>query len=216
MHCFLPFTVRAISHKFSDTPGIAAGQPLQESEGRYAAYSQQRGPGRLIPDLHKCGILPAVDGAQRLASAAAPAGGGVGRGAQRKPHQVGQRRAVWQRSGCSSAGAAAARCPHAPAAAAGRIRAGGLWVLPCGLRCIACHANCSPPRWKERAPLFGDPLPIQQVWEAADEVRPLFANIDRMVHANLKRVQQAMRRQRIGPHHFAGSTGVGAAAGPAA
>ncbi len=40
-----------------------------------------------------------------------------------------------------------------------------------------------------------------------EEVRPLFADIDRMVHANLKRVQQAMRRQRIGPHHFAGSTG---------
>ncbi|KAL4419832.1 hypothetical protein ABPG75_006930 [Micractinium tetrahymenae] len=47
------------------------------------------------------------------------------------------------------------------------------------------------------------------VWEAAEEVRPLFADIDRMVHANLKRVQQAMRRQRIGPHHFAGSTGYG-------
>lgn len=117
-----------------------------------------------------------------------------------------------------------------------------------------------------------------QVWEAADEVRPLFAEIDRMVHANIKRVQQvrtssacravcmhyacatackhqadaagkcwcnaaesgglfcmadaalqhympelsqslcltlpllfcapqAMRRHRIGPHHFAGSTG---------
>lgn len=47
------------------------------------------------------------------------------------------------------------------------------------------------------------------VWSAADEVRPLFADIDRMVYENQKRVQQAMRRQRIGPHHFAGSTGYG-------
>lgn len=47
------------------------------------------------------------------------------------------------------------------------------------------------------------------VWAAADAARPLFADIDRLVHANISRVQQAMRRQRIGPHHFAGSTGYG-------
>jgi cystathionine beta-lyase family protein involved in aluminum resistance len=47
------------------------------------------------------------------------------------------------------------------------------------------------------------------VWAAAADARPLFDGIDRMVHANLKRVQQAMRRHRIGPHHFAGSTGYG-------
>ena len=49
--------------------------------------------------------------------------------------------------------------------------------------------------------------PLLQVWSAADEVRPLFNDIDRMVYTNLKRVQQAMRRHRIGPHHFSGSTG---------
>ncbi len=50
-------------------------------------------------------------------------------------------------------------------------------------------------------------LLLAQVWAAAEDVRPLFADIDRMVHNNLMRVQQAMRRQRIGPHHFSGSTG---------
>ncbi len=48
-----------------------------------------------------------------------------------------------------------------------------------------------------------------QVWDCAAEVRPLFADIDRLVHHNLKRVQQAFRRARIAPHHFAGSTGYG-------
>lgn len=47
------------------------------------------------------------------------------------------------------------------------------------------------------------------VWSAADDGRSLFADIDRLVHTNLRRVQQAMRRHRIGPHHFAGSTGYG-------
>ena len=50
-------------------------------------------------------------------------------------------------------------------------------------------------------------LPSLQVWSAADDGRSLFADIDRLVHTNLRRVQQAMRRHRIGPHHFAGSTG---------
>lgn len=31
---------------------------------------------------------------------------------------------------------------------------------------------------------------LTQVWEAAEDVRPLFAEIDRMVHTNIKRVQQ--------------------------
>ena len=52
-----------------------------------------------------------------------------------------------------------------------------------------------------------------QVWSAVEEVRPLFADIDRMVYANSKRLQAAMRRQRIGPHHFAGSTGAGGRGG---
>lgn len=37
----------------------------------------------------------------------------------------------------------------------------------------------------------------------------MFASIDRSICANLARVQRAFRRQRIGPHHFQGSTGYG-------
>ncbi len=33
--------------------------------------------------------------------------------------------------------------------------------------------------------------------------------MDRRVAANLARVQAAFRRARVGPHHFAGSTGYG-------
>jgi cystathionine beta-lyase family protein involved in aluminum resistance len=33
--------------------------------------------------------------------------------------------------------------------------------------------------------------------------------VDRRVAANLARVQAAFRRARVGPHHFAGSTGYG-------
>ena len=37
----------------------------------------------------------------------------------------------------------------------------------------------------------------------------MFAQIDRRVAANLRKVQAAFRDERIGPHHFAGSTGYG-------
>ena len=37
----------------------------------------------------------------------------------------------------------------------------------------------------------------------------MFAGIDQLVGSNLRRVQAAMRRARIGPHHFTGSTGYG-------
>lgn len=47
------------------------------------------------------------------------------------------------------------------------------------------------------------------VWEAAEAVRPQFAAIDSLVHANISRVQAAFRAARVGPHHFAGSTGYG-------
>ena len=49
-----------------------------------------------------------------------------------------------------------------------------------------------------------------RVWAAAERLQPLFAAIDReLVSPNLRRVQRAMAAARVGPHHFAGSTGYG-------
>ena len=48
-----------------------------------------------------------------------------------------------------------------------------------------------------------------QVWDAASDLAPDFQHIDLMVAHNLRRVQNAMRSARLGPHHFAGSTGYG-------
>ena len=50
---------------------------------------------------------------------------------------------------------------------------------------------------------------ISLVWQCAEHVRPQFAQIDALVHHNIARVQRAFRANRIGPHHFAGSTGYG-------
>lgn len=47
------------------------------------------------------------------------------------------------------------------------------------------------------------------VWQASQDLQPIFAGIDQLVGQNLRRVQSAMRRHRIGPHHFSGSTGYG-------
>lgn len=47
------------------------------------------------------------------------------------------------------------------------------------------------------------------VWQASQNLQPIFAGIDQLVGRNLRRVQTAMRRHRIGPHHFSGSTGYG-------
>jgi len=47
------------------------------------------------------------------------------------------------------------------------------------------------------------------VWGAASALTPHFSAVDRLVAANLRRVQGAFRNARIGPHHFAGSTGYG-------
>ena len=48
-----------------------------------------------------------------------------------------------------------------------------------------------------------------QVWQASQDLQPRFAGIDQLVGQNLRRVQAAMQRHRIGPHHFSGSTGYG-------
>ncbi|KAL0033631.1 hypothetical protein WJX79_008788 [Trebouxia sp. C0005] len=47
------------------------------------------------------------------------------------------------------------------------------------------------------------------VWQASQDLQPTFAGIDQLVGQNLRRVQAAMQRHRIGPHHFSGSTGYG-------
>ena len=46
----------------------------------------------------------------------------------------------------------------------------------------------------------------EQVSQALADLQPNFAQIDRLVGANLRRVQAAMRQQRLGPHHFAGQS----------
>lgn len=51
--------------------------------------------------------------------------------------------------------------------------------------------------------------PSELVWESVEACRPLFDSIDRLVYGNIARVQQAFKNARIGPHHFAGSTGYG-------
>lgn len=48
-----------------------------------------------------------------------------------------------------------------------------------------------------------------QVWTCATELQPLFGAIDARVAVNLARVQAAFKQNRIGPHHFQGSTGYG-------
>ena len=50
---------------------------------------------------------------------------------------------------------------------------------------------------------------MAQVWQASQDLQPIFAGIDQLIGQNLRRVQSAMRRHRIGPHHFSGSTGYG-------
>lgn len=50
---------------------------------------------------------------------------------------------------------------------------------------------------------------MTQVWQASQDIQPIFAGIDQLVGQNIRRVQSAMQRQRIGPHHFSGSTGYG-------
>ena len=59
------------------------------------------------------------------------------------------------------------------------------------------------------APLSSALAHTAQVQQCASELQPVFADIDALVGAGLRRVQAAFRRARIGPHHFGGSTGYG-------
>lgn len=47
------------------------------------------------------------------------------------------------------------------------------------------------------------------VWDAALSCQSQFNEIDKLIAHNTARVQRAFRENRIGPHHFAGSTGYG-------
>ena len=50
---------------------------------------------------------------------------------------------------------------------------------------------------------------MKQVWQSSQDLQPIFVGIDQLISQNLRRVQAAMQRHRIGPHHFSGSTGYG-------
>ncbi len=52
---------------------------------------------------------------------------------------------------------------------------------------------------------------ISQTWlnEAEQALSPIFSKIDAQVKENLKRILQAFRDYRVGPHHFAGVSGYG-------
>ena len=63
--------------------------------------------------------------------------------------------------------------------------------------------QCTPDTW------LGVFLASQQVWAAGSELAVEFADIDRLVGANLRRVQAAFAAARVAPHHFAGSSGYG-------
>lgn len=47
------------------------------------------------------------------------------------------------------------------------------------------------------------------IWQCAGRLAPRFMEIDRLISANIARVQRAYAEERIGPHHFQGSTGYG-------
>ncbi|PNW82969.1 hypothetical protein CHLRE_06g301650v5 [Chlamydomonas reinhardtii] len=49
----------------------------------------------------------------------------------------------------------------------------------------------------------------EQIWDCAQDLAPVFTEVDRLVAANVRKVQKAFRDHRIGPHHFQGSTGYG-------
>lgn len=81
------------------------------------------------------------------------------------------------------------------------------WTAPSvTLEGSAATATLAPPA---SAPSTA-PLDVSKlVWQAAEASRPEFDAIDRLVHANLSRVQAAFKTARVGPHHFCGSTGYG-------
>lgn len=50
---------------------------------------------------------------------------------------------------------------------------------------------------------------MQEVLDATEVLYSAFLNVDCAAAVNLQRVQAAMSEERVGPHHFAGSTGYG-------
>jgi cystathionine beta-lyase family protein involved in aluminum resistance len=61
----------------------------------------------------------------------------------------------------------------------------------------------------DNASISSQQSPSELVWGAAEAARPQFNAIDALVHSNISRVQKAFQAARVGPHHFAGSTGYG-------
>lgn len=51
--------------------------------------------------------------------------------------------------------------------------------------------------------------PSDAVWHAAQTLQPHFLQVDRQIFRNARRVQEAMKAFRVGPHFFQGSTGYG-------
>lgn len=47
------------------------------------------------------------------------------------------------------------------------------------------------------------------MWKSAEDLHPVFSQIDKVIAKNVRKVQAAFRKERIGPHHFQGSTGYG-------
>ena len=48
-----------------------------------------------------------------------------------------------------------------------------------------------------------------QIWRQAEDLQSSFLEIDRLVDSNSRRVRKACRDERVGPQHFAGSSGYG-------
>ncbi|GIM03232.1 hypothetical protein Vretimale_8026, partial [Volvox reticuliferus] len=100
--------------------------------------------------------------------------------------------------------------PHAPRILQGQRKS----IIVHGERRSANRtkwATTEPPA--TRGPVVNEPLEklsiTEQIWGCAQDLSPVFAKIDWLVAANVRKVQKAFRDHRIGPHHFQGSTGYG-------
>ncbi|KAG2422536.1 hypothetical protein HYH02_015423 [Chlamydomonas schloesseri] len=105
--------------------------------------------------------------------------------------------------------------PLAPLAARPVVAAPTRTVVAHGERRSANRtkwATADPPSGAA-GPAVAEPVQEQtvaeQIWDCAQDLAPVFTEVDRLVAANVRKVQKAFRDHRIGPHHFQGSTGYG-------
>ncbi|KAG2449895.1 hypothetical protein HYH02_000001 [Chlamydomonas schloesseri] len=72
-------------------------------------------------------------------------------------------------------------------------------------------ATADPPSGAA-GPAVAEPVQEQtvaeQIWDCAQDLAPVFTEVDRLVAANVRKVQKAFRDHRIGPHHFQVRAGV--------